>query len=647
MKPKILLPLFLIIFSFSLPAYAQKQGKERKITETISFIGKVKKKLPTEEGTLIMYNPDGTQAATISGNFSNSYGDFIRVTKGNLLYPDENTKTYGDFEIKISSPNIISAKKENKTKMYYLDLTPLFTLEDVSITYDRDFDIYINGQNQSATYVIVKCNRIKPLVPNIEINKSCFISGYSRDCRIRELKLDNLDHKKLEFDFQQKQNALKAIEFPEGKVTYQTDANNGNELIAYFRKESDDKELQGIFKSYVPNGWNGTQRAAKFEGSIKYNGNVATKGDFLLPMPAENDIYTFYTDVLSSVYPLFTTITENNLKTYNIVCEEPGTILNQIPPQQLALVDSLTITGILDERDVKIIDQMKNLSYLDLSETYITYDPEHKKSIQADQYALALIGQLLNQAIDDQYKDGNMSTLNYKVNKSLTELMAASGSIDPKTDICFMPKVSDMPLLHTVKLPKLATEIQANAFVNCKSLKNIEWPDALTYIGPGCFAFCSSLKELVFPPKLYNISLKEVAKGYTAFEECDAVETIDMSQCTDFIKEYGFKFGGMPNLKEMRFPRNMKEITFKILGDQIIDFYIPNTLKKLVITRAEPTRTKKIYKGAVPTGKGILHFASPIPPADGGCRADKMYIPKGSLTPYYSKYGSEVEYIEE
>lgn len=654
---KLTLLFLLLLLCMPLSAMAQSTktisaedvtpGKERKITEDIHFIGKLNKKKPEGIGTLIYYSDAGEPVVKLSGDFNIRSNGSINVDRAQLLMTKHNILTEGSFEIDLELPDRIIVKADNRQIFESLKLSPLFRLNKVSVVNENDYAILIKQENTTDTPVKIYFRNYETLIPDYKINSDLHAVGTSRNGFLWDVRLSTRNDELFCFNIFQKPNSLYAIGFENGAVWYKTDESNNTEIIDRFQKKSGKKELKGSFKGFVANGLNGNQNAAEFEGTLQVEDKILKEGTFMLPMPAEKDIYTFFNDVFVSANPIFSNLSSNNVKSFNIVCEEPGTILNYIPPQDIELVDSLTITGILDERDVKIIDKMKNLSYLDLSETYITYDPEHKKNIRVNQEALALIGQLLNQAIDDQYIDGQISTLSYRVNKPLTQLLAKSGSVDPKTDICFMPTVSDMPLLETVNLPKLATSIDPYAFANCVSLKNIEWPSALTFIGAGCFAYCTSLKDLVFPPTLYNISTGE-SNNCKAFERCDGVEIVDMSKCDDFKKDYAFKFGGLPNLKVMRFPQNMRDIGFQILGDQIIDFYVPNALDKLTINIAQPTRLKdRISKGSSPTGKGIIHFSSPTPPANGYCRADEMYVPKGSITAYYSKYGDKVKYIEE
>lgn len=622
-------------------------GKEQKIADGISFIGKLKKKQPEGIGMLIYYSPDGKQSVKLSGDFYTYSSEVINVTKGQLLFVNHNLTTYGTFNIDMKSLWKISVQGESIQRIETLTLPPLFKLEQVSIRNDKGYDIHLKENNNQRIPVKVSCKECNSLIPSLKLNQGFNGEGTSLNGLLWDLRIQS-GKETYCFDIFKKPDPLYAIGYADGAVYFHKDVNSNSTVIEKFNKKWNNKELSGTFKDYVANGWNGTQNAAQFEGFLKVGDRIAKEGTFLLPMPSENSIYTFFNDVFVSVNPQFTKLSTDNIKSYSIVCEEPGTILNHIPLQDIGMVDSLTVTGILDVRDVNIIDKMKNLSYLDLSDTYITYDPERKKEIQTQNGVYSLIGQLLTQAVEDEYSDGNISSLSYRINKPLAQALANCNSVDPQTDICFMPTVSDMPLLETVKLPKLATFIAALGFSNCPSLQNIEWPLVLEDIGAGCFANCKSLKKLTFPSSLRDISGEEI-EDLTSFYGCDAVEIIDMSNIDNFNQEYYFRFGGLlRNLKEMRFPKNMKTIKFMMFGDQLIHFYVPDSPEVLDINITKPTRKKDVIsKGSVPTGKGIIHFASPTPPSSGFCRADVMYIPKGSITSYYTKYGDKVKYIEE
>ena len=57
---------------------------------------------------------------------------------------------------------------------------------------------------------------------------------------------------------------------------------------------------------------------------------------------------------------------------YNITVEKPSTILDKLPADKLSQIGKLTVTGILDENDLAIIKNCKNLKELDLSHAYTT-----------------------------------------------------------------------------------------------------------------------------------------------------------------------------------------------------------------------------------------------------------------------------------
>ena len=337
--------------------------------------------------------------------------------------------------------------------------------------------------------------------------------------------------------------------------------------------------------------------------------------------------------------------------TYNFTQENPGKILDHIKITDIENIDSLTIIGLLDERDFKIINKMKNLKYLDLTNTYITYEPERRKKIQDDREAKAAIAKFLNNGIEEKRKNGEIDDLSYVYNKSLTELMVKSSEINFEKDYCIMPELTDMPVLITVKMPLRATIISNNAFNNCPSLSNISWPIALKKIEGGCFVN-TAIKEFVFPGTLSNINFKDQPgpsqrDSYTrarTFEQSHYARIIDFSKCTDLQKfdiyNYLINDEFFGNLTEIKLPHNWKD--YNIYGTkQGTTYYINTQLDDIGIIISKYSPNIKVY------------FETPNAPKKAWVDNEteikiKIYIPKGSLNEYYMAFdgNDKVEFIE-
>jgi len=84
-------------------------------------------------------------------------------------------------------------------------------------------------------------------------------------------------------------------------------------------------------------------------------------------------------------------------------------------------------------------------------------------------------------------------------------------------------------------VPNGVTEICANAFSSCSSLKNITLPDSLAVIGEYAFAWCSSLTDVVVPDGVTEI-------GDGAFRNCSALKSVTLGESVESIGEYAFTY---------------------------------------------------------------------------------------------------------
>jgi len=79
--------------------------------------------------------------------------------------------------------------------------------------------------------------------------------------------------------------------------------------------------------------------------------------------------------------------------------------------------------------------------------------------------------------------------------------------------------------LQNIKMPTVRT-IERSAFGCCKQLTDVEMP-AVDIIEHNAFAFCRNLQRIAIPLKdnMFTITAKE---GYTQFNECDNLATVDL-----------------------------------------------------------------------------------------------------------------------
>lgn len=326
----------------------------------------------------------------------------------------------------------------------------------------------------------------------------------------------------------------------------------------------------------------------------------------------------------------------------NIQLKKPNSILSVISPDKLSSIDSLTITGFMYETDLKVLEDCKNMRYLDLSRTYITYSPQKQKEIQAEGQLLKSLFVFMGEAADAKYNDYEMSTLDHAYVKGFAKLMA-DGVITKADEGCIIPSRSmcNMAKLETLILPTRAYKIGEHSFKNCTALKNVKLPPYLTVIGSGCFYGCASLSTIDFPKTLTTIGsghTEGVLEGEGSFM-ATGLKKFDFSKCT-FRSNYGRNMWYLKLFKcqpeEIRLPSGVERVhLYARLNKTPMTIYVPasvNTIDAEII---------------VPS---TVHFASPTPPRYGTYKFESnstFYVPKGSTTAYYSAFGNSYKYIEE
>ena len=151
--------------------------------------------------------------------------------------------------------------------------------------------------------------------------------------------------------------------------------------------------------------------------------------------------------------------------------------------------------------------------------------------------------------------------------------------------------------LKSVEIPKTVTRIGDSAFVNCNNLYevkfdkesfisfgketfsgcsrlyNVSLPENMTVVGSGMFKNCFSLKSLEIPNTvttvlerafqnsgIEDITLPDgITKIYkNTFEGCQSLEYIEIPDSVNHIENFAFQ--NCKNLKEIKFPKNLKSI---------------------------------------------------------------------------------------
>ena len=182
--------------------------------------------------------------------------------------------------------------------------------------------------------------------------------------------------------------------------------------------------------------------------------------------------------------------------------ETKGELENELAGYDYANIESLKITGVLNDVDFLFIYRMMpNLKNLDIAEVNITALP-----IQAF------------------YNSTNVENL-----------------ILPNTLITIGEEMFYQSKLKTVVIPANATTIGNSAFEQCASLISIDIPANVETIGTAVFWGCSSLTTVTFEK---GSQLKTIGGGssyYGAFSDCTALTSIEIPASVETIEASAFK----------------------------------------------------------------------------------------------------------
>ena len=210
--------------------------------------------------------------------------------------------------------------------------------------------------------------------------------------------------------------------------------------------------------------------------------------------------------------------------------ETKGELENELAGYDYANIESLKITGVLNDVDFLFIYRMMpNLKNLDIAEVNITALP-----IQAF------------------YKSTNVENL-----------------ILPNTLITIGEEMFYQSKLKTVVIPANATTIGNSAFEQCASLISIDIPANVETIGTAAFKGCSSLTTVTFEKESqlkiigggYGYSYSGTFYYYGAFSDCTALKSIEIPASVETIEVVAFK--GCSSLITVTFEKGSQ---LKIIG---------------------------------------------------------------------------------
>lgn len=296
-----------------------------------------------------------------------------------------------------------------------------------------------------------------------------------------------------------------------------------------------------------------------------------------------------YSHAAATIYEILPEKVAKEMIGRSIELKTPGSLLSVISPSELSKVDSLTVVGIMNEADAKVLTELgTNVSYLNLRDCII-----------------------INSEDESGVKHCIIPSGFMKGNPALQEVIL------PRTAIHFSHYgiLNDCPRLKKIVLPPHLETIGFNNIQNCPSLEEIIFPKSVTYIAGNsndntCLFNCPNLKKVIFNGSLLNYNTFLCRDGGTTLKE------VRLPGYKSWAGGYSHAIGTYHNPL------------------QNATVYIPDNAPSF-------------------TGQYIncnMYFQSPKAHYRVGndLKLENCIIhcPKGAMTSYYSVFGKDNEYVE-
>lgn len=612
--------------------------------EGVYFSGKTKKNKPVGNGKLEISSDKNR--IIISGVFTTLDNGATQAT--GTLSLKKKKGFYWDDIARIDDVNL----EFNIEKLDTIQIKNGYTvnLEKVYVEDERGQHISIptlSGKTENNEFIVLTPDIYEVASPGNELSRIDFPNYQLGSQSYGLFKLGTLEIltiKNDDFHFKQYRKGMNndydLIRFMNGEENWAEFRNKDRGLLTSFKKTSGNKMLTGEVIAYG-SGKRGSREYIVYKGSFN-NGVKTINGEFMLPNPNFNRGATVFkekdfNDILEKYQPDFLRLYKEEKIHKKLTLKKGGSILSFLNPDELMEIDSLTITGIMYRSDVKIINEMRGLEYLDLSSAFITYSPQEKEENRFyREFDEAFVKTILH-LNENKKADNDISKTQYEQNKLLLEILRNTKDVEPNSDPCFVPTINGLPNLKTVILPTLAQWISQGSFNNCQNLETVILPEYLKSIHESCFQLCVKLKKISFPKTLNSIYMGNHEE--LPFFGCSSLEEIDFGKCAFKDPDKWYRFPECKSLKKFVYPNNTVKGKFSITNDLECEIFYPATITSCGVS------TMNYAKGTA-----TLHFVSKIPPRNDGISPQNspiLYIPQGSLTEYYSVFGNGFKYVEE
>ncbi|WP_287620795.1 leucine-rich repeat domain-containing protein [Parabacteroides sp.] len=328
--------------------------------------------------------------------------------------------------------------------------------------------------------------------------------------------------------------------------------------------------------------------------------------DYLTTLFVPNESYDAYMASEWNQYPL---AKEGGQNEFNIAVEKPGTLLGMIGLDNIPSVKQLVLAGVVNEKDMEVIHEMVNLKYIDMENCQVIESQEKKENEAAYNEFISGLADLADEASKEAYGRGEISSKRYMDTRIANAAIKGGAQNEDiiNGSIISANIFTGFKFLETVILPKNTVRIAHSAFANCPMLKTVKMFEGLLQVGDKAFAGCLSLERIHFP------SLEIL--GSKVFEGCKWLTDIYLPEGFVSIGEGVFYY--CDQLKVIHLPSSIKRI-----GDM---FGMVNGIKEIHCKATIPPTVQYKYDED---------------------RRYKFFVPKGSLSDYYSSWG-KLNIVEE
>lgn len=291
---------------------------------------------------------------------------------------------------------------------------------------------------------------------------------------------------------------------------------------------------------------------------------------------------------------------------YEFIVEKPGILNQYITDNVIQTAQNISLTGILYDTDIDVLNKCKGIKNLDISKTLILKSPATIQKEEEDSKAfLSLLGGLTNMAAKNAQKkyDYGVGNLADAVGtKAIADFFneasknISNKKITPNKD-CLLPRL-DMPQLEEIHLPIFLKHL-GHGIKHHKKLRRIILPPALETLDTDAFSGCMSLDSISLPGTVkafvYDQYSNEENKNLCSLKYVDLSQT----QLTEIPMGWLGETGG--DMEYISFPKTLKEFELDIeLGYSNCDIYVP--LEEGSLRYIYPSKGNTITRVHVPKG---------------------------------------------